>query len=445
MAARGKTAKATHAAEAGELDPEPPSSRARETRNIRCLYRQTVWQGVIIAVITTFLPIFVVRAGASNLEVGLVTSLPALVAILLSIPAAGFVAARQNLVRLVIATMLGVWLCSIAITLLPSVLAGGTAAYVPLGIIVISGLSAAFSAASNPAWTAVLADTISPRRRPVVNGQRWAMLSLVGAATALFAGWYLDAVSFPLGYQSLIIGATLAGLVSLYYIDQLEMTTTGPEATPHLPKSLWRSFAGVPAMFRSQPAFTRYVGTMFVYRLGIALPAALFPIFWVDDLRSSDALIGFRAMAAQATLVVSYTLWGRAASRNGHRSVLLLCGLGTALYPALTGFVPSPFWLIPVAIVWGFFAGGVDVSLFEGLIEVIPPDQRVVYSAINTSFVNLTILVGPLLGIALAGLIGARATFGLAGIVCAIGALLYASLVSARAPAPTLELSPGSG
>ena len=58
----------------GDADPDPPSSRAREDRNIRNLYRQTVWQGAINAVITTFLPIFVVRVGASTFEVGLVTS-----------------------------------------------------------------------------------------------------------------------------------------------------------------------------------------------------------------------------------------------------------------------------------------------------------------------------------------------------------------------------------
>ena len=423
----------------------PRAVRERENRNVRNLYRQTVWQGVINAVITTFLPIFVVRAGASTFEVGLVTSLPALIAILLSIPAASFVANRHYLVRLVVLTLLGVWICTIAITFLPSLLTGGAAGYVPAAIIAISGLSAVFAAASNPAWTAVLADVISPARRPVVNGQRWAMFSVVGAATVFFAGWYLDSASFPFGYQALIVGAALAGVVSLWYLDRLEMSPGHHAAASALPQSPWRVFAAVPRMFSDQPAFARYVGTMFVYRLGIALPAALFPIFWVDSLRASDSLIGLRATAAQATLVVSYTLWGRLASRRGFRFVLLWCGFGTALYPALTGTVPSPFWLIPVAIVWGFFAGGVDVSLFEGLIDVIPASQRVIYSAVNTTFANLTVLIGPLLGIALAELIGMRATFGVAGAVCAIGTLLYYAMAGSRKQTPELGPSPSPG
>ncbi len=94
----------------------------------------------------------------------------------------------------------------------------------------------------------------------------------------------------------------------------------------------------------------------------------------------------------------------------------------------MTGAVPSPFWLIPVAVIWGFFAGGVDIALFEGLIDSIPVDQRVVYSAINSTFANLTVLIGPLLGIALAEIVGMRATLCVAGAVCLGGAVLYYAL-----------------
>jgi MFS family permease len=420
-------------------EPDLASSRARETRNVRNLYRQTAWQGPISASITTFLPVFAVRAGASTFAVGLLTSVPALVVVLLSIPAASFAAAQHRLVRLVTLTLLGVWGCTIAIMFLPSVLVGAAARYVPWGIVALAGLSAVFSAASNPAWTAVLADAVSPRRRPVVNGQRWALLSVVSAGTVFVAGWYLDAVAFPFGYQSLFVGATLAGAVSLFYLNRIETATGGHEGDARRPGAPWWGLATVPQLFRGQRAFAHYVGTMFVYRLGIALPAALYPIFWVDELRTPDAWIGFRATAAQASLVVSYALWGRIAGRRGYRSVLIACGLGTAAYPALTAIVPSPPWLIPVAVLWGFFAGGVDVGLFEGLIEAVPADQRVVYAAINTTFANLTVLIGPLLGIALVAAIGMRGTFWVAGAVCVLGALVYYALARTRAPAAVSE------
>jgi MFS family permease len=342
----------------------------------------------------------------------------------------------------VVVTLLGVWICTILITFMPTFLSGRSTDAVAAAIIVMFGVSAIFSATANPAWIAVLADAVSPRRRPVVNGQRWALFSVISAITVLVAGWYLDAVDFPFGYQSLVIVAVIAGVVSLFYLDKIKPVSDAPRPSEELPSSPWRSFAAVPGMFRCQPAFFRYIATTFVYRMGLTLPAALLPIFWVDELRSSDALIGLRAMAGQAMLVASYAYWGRIAARKGFRHVLLVCGLGTALYPAMTGFVPSPLWLIPVAIIWGLVAGGVDIALFEALVDSIPVDQRVIYSAINMTFANLTILIGPLLGIGMATVIGTRPTFVFAGVCCAAGAVMYHAFAVPRAGHSQIELQP---
>jgi MFS family permease len=424
------------AADGGEAAPAPDvaeeSTPARERRNIRNLSRYTVWQGVIAAVIATFIPVFAVRAGASTFEVGLMTSLPALVAVALSIPVAPWVVRQPNLVRLVCVTVAGVWACSVAMTLLPSLLAGDAGAYVPEGIIALSAVSAVFASVSNPAWVAVVADAISRERRPAVNGRRWALMSVVGAATTLGAGWYLEAIPFPHNYQSLVIGAVVLGALGILYLDQLRPLSASGSGAVRAAESAWQSLLRLPRAFRGQSTFVRYLASTFVCRLGIALPAALYPIFWVNELDASDGFIGLRAMASQLTLVLGYTLWGRIAGKKGYQRVLIACGIGVGFYPALTGFVPSPIWLIPVAVVWGFFAGGIDVSFFEGLIDVIPADERVTYSAINMTFANLSILVGPLLGIALVEVIGLRATFLVAGALCLAGAALYTVLARPR-------------
>ncbi len=429
--------------------PEPPAAAIdtevvlRQRRNERLLYRHTAWQGVISALITTFMPVFAVRAGASPVQVGLLTSLPALVVIALTIPASAFTV-RRNLVRIVSITIFGVWSCAAAITFLPSILTGANSSKIPMAIIALSCLSAAFAATSSAPWTAVLADAVSARRRPIVNGQRWALVSVVGGASTLIGGWYLGSIDFPRNYQTLVPGAMMAGLVSIFYLEQIRIAPADRGGDAIGKSAPWQHLASVPAMFRSQPAFLRFVSTTFVCRLGIALPAALYPIFWVNVLHATDRQIGVRAMAGQAALVVSYAVWGRLAGRRGHRVVLISSCAGIAFYPVLTGFVPSPLWLAPVAIVWGMFAGGIDVSFFEGLVDVMPADQRVAYAAVNTTFANLSIFVGPLIGIALVELIGMRATFFVAGGVGLLGAWLYYSLVGKPSLVPSLDLQLGS-
>ena len=132
------------------------TSGGRTRRNSRYLYLDMGWQGIILAGITTFQSVFLVRLGASPLLVGLLTSAPALVTIVLSILAAPFLERRRDLVRVVTLTRLGSRLCCLLIALVPALLVGDVARFAPGAIVAIWALSAAFSAVTTPAFTAVL-------------------------------------------------------------------------------------------------------------------------------------------------------------------------------------------------------------------------------------------------------------------------------------------------
>jgi MFS family permease len=413
-----------------------PTAGRRARRNIRYLYLDMGWQGIILAGITTFLSVFLVRLGASPFLVGLLTSVPALVTIVLSVVFAPFLEGRRDLVRVVTLTRLGSRLCYLLIALVPFALTGDLVWLAPWVIVAIWGLSAVFSSATNPAFTAVLAEVVPPRQRPAVNGGRWAVVSLVTAITAALFGRLLDAVRFPLNFQFLFVLSFLAGLASIYYFDRIEVPP-GAQLPVRLGAATpLRYFARLARDSAGQPAFASYVLTTFVYRLGLNLPLALFPLYWVDEVHASNSWIGFSTTATYGTLVVGYFLWGRAAQRHGHRRVLLLSSAGAALYPLLTPLVRSPEWLIPVAIVYGAFAGGIDVSFFEGLLEASPPEQRASFAAINASFANLAVLVGPIAGTAVAGVLGIRAGFVVAGGLCLLGTLLFHALSVGRHRAP---------
>lgn len=58
-----------------------------EQHNLRCLLVFTALFGVVQGGILTYLPVFLVRLGASAVMVSLITSLPALLTIVLALPA----------------------------------------------------------------------------------------------------------------------------------------------------------------------------------------------------------------------------------------------------------------------------------------------------------------------------------------------------------------------
>src|SRR5205085_8302962 len=129
-------------------------------------------------------------------------------------------------------------------------------------------------------------------------------------------------------------------------------------------------------------------------------------------------------------LTAGYYAWGRLAARLGHRRTLGFAAGGLAFYPALTAASPTVEWLLPAALIWGLFASGIDMSLFEGLLEVCPPDRRAEFVAVNTFVANLIAFVAPLLGAWLADVVGIRPVLVVAAgfHLLAVGSVIYLSV-----------------
>lgn len=411
---------------------KPSAPGTLQQRNILYLSLDTATQGVIQAGIGSFLSVFLVRMGATSLTVGLLTSLPALGTIFLAVPGGAMAEGRRDLVSFVNWWRLPIRLSYLLIALVPFLATGEPAA---LLVVLIWGLTAFPSAVVNPAWTNVVAETVPPDVRPRVNGNRWALLSVVTAASVAGFGRLLDVLPFPTNYQLVFVASFVAGLVSIYFYAKIVLPDSAAPATRPLPgRGVARVVIDLARSIRNEREFARYTLSTLVYRIGLNLPVALFPIFWVQNLQASDTTIGLRAMAGNAALVLAYFLWGRAAARWGHRWVLLLSSVGLSIYPILTAAVTSPDLLVPVAIVWGAFAGGIDIAFFETLLRSCPEGRRTSFVAANSAFANFAIFVAPIVGTLLLGVLDIRAVLVLAGVVSFAGAALFYVMAVARPP-----------
>ncbi|MFN2157109.1 MAG: hypothetical protein ACK2UX_17885, partial [Anaerolineae bacterium] len=148
-----------------------------QDRNIRYLVIDTAWQGLMMGGAYTFISIFVVRLGASSLMVSLLTSLPAILMVLFSIPAAQVVQRQRDLVRFTNTVRIFHRGAILLIALLPF-LVHGHLMEAAIAIWVLNTIALAFL---DSAWTTVVADIIPARRRASVIGGRWALLCLVTA------------------------------------------------------------------------------------------------------------------------------------------------------------------------------------------------------------------------------------------------------------------------
>jgi hypothetical protein len=325
------------------------------------------------------------------------------------------------------------------------------AAYLPIVIVLLWTLASLPSAVHIPAFAAMMQKAIPTQRRARFNGTRWGLMALVSGSTIALFGLMLDRSAFPLGYQIVFMLSFGASMMNMYYFGKVEVppfvrdpdreqpqqgATAAGESAASLPRLVrLRHFLRA---FAAHPAFVRYNAASFAFRLALTMPAGLFSVYWVTTLNATDTWIGLRGTAGYAALVLGYWFWGRMASRVGHRGLLLTCGAGLAFYPALTALAPSVAWLLPAAVLWGFTVSGIDIGLFDMLLISAPAGRLPSFAALANVLNNIALAVGPLLGAALAGLVGARTALLVIGglqLVATLGFLLLPNREQEKATA----------
>ncbi|MCD6302255.1 MAG: MFS transporter [Anaerolineae bacterium] len=388
--------------------------------NERVLYAETFFQAILASGVMAFVGVYLVRLGAPNWLVGLYSSLPALVVIVTAMPVASFVQRQRSLVatanwgRFIFRGMVGLF------ALLP-LLPASTASYVLVGARAVMALP---GSVANVSLTTVLGLVTSADERPRMLSLRLAINGVAATIFGFLAGQWLDYARYPLNYQVLFVAGFVAGLVSIYLLSKLRMPDQIPptDSAPGLPRL---RLGQLIALIKDTPAFRGYAIASLIFRFGLAMPQALYTIYRVRTLGSSDAWVAVLLTLQNAISVMSYFALGKLLTKPAFRRKLWLSCLGTALYPLTTGLSRTPAMLLVPAIIGGVFGAGMNIYLTNLLFEVSPEDNRPPFVAANSMLANLAAFVAPMLGTALADLTTVVIAFYVITLFRVVGGLAF--------------------
>ncbi len=401
-----------------------------EEQNLWNFYVDTVWFGVLNSIAATFVSVFAIRLGASNREIGWLAALPALINVFWLIPSARLIERQRRRLPIILLTGFLQRLGYLLIALMPLFIH----AHRVEAVIILNALITLPTAIINVAITSLMADLTSAEKRARMVSIRNVLLSSVSMIVVLMGGKFLDLVPFPLNYQLLFGLGTGISMLSLYYLKRIQVPDAVLIRHRARPKELLTlRLRRLVRTVVGQRDFMRFAGAIIVFHWGLYLPTALYSIYRVRDLQANDAWVGLLATVLSAATILSYFWWSKVTERRGNRRVLIISGLGLALYPALMGLSPRLEPLIVVSVIGGVFSASYNLSSFNFMLEVCPPEHRPSYVAIYTSLVNVTAFLAPLLGTFLADLSSVRIALLIAGGVRLIGAgFLYALLPSSK-------------
>ncbi len=403
-----------------------PRTRDLTKRNIWYYYLEIVWAGVLAAA-AAFNAAFAVRLGASNAMVGWLTSLPCLIATVMLVPAARFLETRSDRMPWVAGSLLVTRLGYGMLAVLPWLIHSHRAEAVVALLIVMTVPGTFF----NAGWNPLLADTIPPEERTRVFARRNILYSATIAGLTLLAGKWLEAsdrlrwAGFPLNYQLLYAVGFAGAILSTVYVWQIKVPAGKAVARPSLPGPAKPFLAELRTMFALDRNFRAITGNTLLFDSGAWLVGPLYVIFFVRELGASDVWIGLNSTLANVGVIVGYWLWRRALRRLGYSRGLLLSAPLGACYAFLVALFPNLTLILAWGVVINLINPGLSLSHFNILLQLCPAERRPTYIATFSTIMNAAAFVLPMVGVAMAGVLGIRTVLLVGGCIRLAGAVLF--------------------
>jgi len=394
-----------------------------DDRNAWNLYVELFWAS-ILGIAAAFNAAFAVRLGAENSHIGLLNSLPALAAILVSVPAGRFLERRAKRQAWVLGSLFVNRMGYVLVALVPWLpTAGLNKGAVLVALLVAMSFPVNFFSVG---FSAMLGDVIPERRRATVFATRNIINTGMLSVGMWLAGRWLNRVTFPLDYQAMYLVGFLASMLSMVYLVKIRVPDARAAAPiAHAARPLREQWRALRQVMRDRNDFVRIVVDTLLYGLGAWTAAPLYILYFVRELHASDAWIGLHGTVANVAAIAGYALWRRLIGRWGESRTLKRTVMGAGLYPLLVGLSPSLTPILFAAALNGLIAPGVNLSHFSTLLKVCPEKHRPSFIGFYTTIMNVGAFIAPLVGVALADRFGLGPTLVGCGAFWLVGALSF--------------------
>jgi MFS family permease len=382
------------------------------------LYFDIAWFGILSGGAISFLNIYAARLGANGFQIGLLGAIPAVVSLVLSLPAGNWLQGQPVNKAVFWSAALSrigyfLWIP------LPWLFGNQSQIWVLILITLAMGIPLCVL---NVGFNALFASAVPTEWRAYVVGIRNIILSIAFIISSLGSGLILNHMPFPVGYQVVFgIGFLSAAMSTfhLFFVRTLALNQPEPVGRKNRVFSIKTLIQDLRSSLRLDIWRTPFRKTLLVllgFHLTQFLHAPLFALFIVNELHLSDASIGIATALFYGTVLLGSTQLNRLVGKFGHLKLTGWGAIGMCFYPIAMAFSQNVWHYYLLSIIGGFafaFAGG---AYGNYLLERIPEGDRPSHLAWYNIILNIGILAGLMLGPFISKFIGigvALLVFGL--------------------------------
>ncbi|MEH7273174.1 MFS transporter [Neobacillus vireti] len=337
-----------------------------------------------------FYPIFAISIlGATNYQVGLISSLPPLIALIMTIPAAILLNRLETQKKTVAMSVLAarlLFLLLIGVVYLPT-------PYQAWAFLLIIALMNIPATLSNIGWQTLISGMIKDERRGAFFSDRNRLLTIVGMISTLVIGIIMkNQTTNATAYQWLFFIVLLFGLGEVYFLMKHKEKTQSSASTKKTSMN-WSIF--------KDHGYKWYLLAALCFNFTWQMSWGIFNIYHVRIAEATILWISIFSVASQLVQIFTFPLWKKWAEAKSNTLMLVWAALGMALVPFLTVLSTNLFYLTGVQALSGFFISGVVLLLFNLLLEQSPAETRTYCITSYNVLLSFVAFIAPQIGILL--------------------------------------------
>ncbi|MFP7296602.1 MFS transporter [Neobacillus niacini] len=335
-----------------------------------------------------FYPIFAISIlGATNYQVGLISSLPPLIALLMTIPAAillNRLEAQKKTVAMAVLWARLLFLLLIGVVYVSS----PYQAWIFLIIIALMNVPATIS---NIGWQTFISGMIKEERRGAFFSDRNRLLTIAGMISTLIIGIIMkNHTSNAAAYQWLFFAALLFGLLEVYFLMKHKETLQSVITTKKSSMN-WSIF--------KDHGYRWFLIAALCFNFTWQMSWGIFNIYSVRIAEATILWISIFSVGNQLVQIFTFPLWKKWAEQKSNTLMLVWAALGMGLVPFLTILSTNLYYLTCVNALSGFFVSGVVLLLFNLLLEQSPAETRTYCITTYNVLLSFIAFIAPQVGI----------------------------------------------
>jgi MFS family permease len=406
-------------------------SQTQETRqNLIWFWCDGLFSSVGDNVVATYLTVYLLALGATQAQIGLMSSISSLGAAMMLLPGAMLVERIGKRRGIVLIGGSWVRIALLLLALAPFFMQGNTLILIAMAISISRD---AMGNLSFPAWMSITGDIVPLEGRGRFFASRNFIVSIAGMVTTFLFGLLIPRLAGTLGYQIAFGISFLLGVMALYSFGHinakpLPVVRRAPSAGPR------SSFLDELGEILTHREFAQFAAVTALWNIGLNFAGPFFNVYLVKNLGANATLVGITAIASSISGMLIQTRLGALHDRWGARKLTMISGLLIPILPLCWTFINSPWYVIPINLLGGALWGAYGMGSFNYLLQIVPSNRLARFSAIFQVVVTISLSIGAALGSLAINYWGFHGVFAGSFIGRLTAALLFVLLSSRRKP-----------